>query len=84
MADLPPFPLDPETLDLLELALQEGAVASVLLLLSGYDERQARDPDRRPAAGHLGPLLEAYDWPDVLGSLIGEVRRLRALVPEPF
>jgi hypothetical protein len=84
---LPPFPIDDETLDLIELALGDARVTltGVLDLLSGYDDAKTAPalneydqpiPDVHVYTG--GPL---YHPNDVIQALIAEVRSLRQECP---
>jgi len=63
MTALPPFPVDDETLDLLELAITTPGV-SVATVLEGLAGDAPED----------GPT---YHWCDAMGALITEVRQLR-------
>ena len=80
MDDLPPFPVDPETLDLLEASLDAGSLWGTLDLLSGYDETQVR-PLADDVVEYVGGPL--YHPDDVLRALMAEVRRLRVIDRQP-
>jgi hypothetical protein len=68
MADLPPFPVDPQTLDLLDAAIRPGPEA----VRSSLGELCQLMAD---LSGVDGP---AYHPNDVIVALVDEVRRLRA------
>lgn len=82
---LPDFPVDEETLALLDRALDPTAtgvssVGALLDLLSGYDPAKVRamfDDDGCEVPGIVEYPDAVYHTHDVLRALMAEVRRLR-------
>ena len=83
---LPDFPVDEETLALLDQALDPTAtgvssVGALLDLLSGYDPAKVQpvlDDEGRPLQHIVEYPEPIYHSHDVIRALMAEVRRLRA------
>jgi hypothetical protein len=83
MPDLPPFPVDDQTLDLLDAALHPGPDAertSVTDLCRLYSELAGSDLTAVESdEGRVTVMRDAeYHANDVISALVAEVRRLRA------
>lgn len=80
---LPPFPVDEQTLDLIEAALNPGPDAvrtSVTDLCQMYSELAGSDLEavESEEAGITTMRDAQYHPHDIIAALVGEVRRLRA------
>lgn len=80
---LPPFPVDDQTLDLLDAAINPGPDAersSVADLCGMYSELAGADLGAVESGDeHMAVMRDPMYHPnDVIAALVGEVRRLRA------